>query len=94
MSADRGDRYTFSPGASSNLGSDACADPNSKFFDVKVLEMENEFGGKTVKTIWYKKSGDKNVVTGWVIDYYEREGGTRRKEFFDERGERTSERNS
>ncbi|KAG6545392.1 hypothetical protein Mapa_013241 [Marchantia paleacea] len=74
MSTDRDSRYKYSEGSSSNLGKDGQPDPAKANCKTEDLDSSNSYGGKTIKTTFYRQSGTQQVESGSEIVYEDRNG--------------------
>ncbi|OAE32182.1 hypothetical protein AXG93_1793s1130 [Marchantia polymorpha subsp. ruderalis] len=62
MSTSRDDRYKHSDDSNSTtLGQDGPTDPNGVSTRVEEIESSNSYGGKTIKTTYYRLSGTQQV---------------------------------
>ncbi|KAG6541560.1 hypothetical protein Mapa_017082 [Marchantia paleacea] len=87
MSSAREERYKYSePVSSTNLGNDAQSDSRLQNTETVVTEKLNIYGGRTVKTSRYQRSGaNQSLISYTIIEYDEKEMARSRK-VFDSRG--------
>ncbi|BBN09160.1 hypothetical protein MPTK1_4g17680 [Marchantia polymorpha subsp. ruderalis] len=75
MSTSRDDRYKHSDRSNSTtLGQDGPTDPNGVSTRVEEIESSNSYGGKTIKTTYYRLSGTQQVQSGGLIVYKDKNG--------------------